>query len=175
MITRRDFAAGAGATLTGSSLWRASDARAAAAWPEGLIRDLAAIEAESGGRLGVAVLDTLSGARAGHRADERFPLCSTFKVLAAAAVLARVDAGQDWLDRRIRFEAGDLVVNSPVTRDRVGGEGLSLAELCDAALTMSDNTAGNLLLAGLDGPAGLTGYARSLGTRRPGLTASSPS
>jgi beta-lactamase class A len=71
-----------------------------------LAEDLARIEARSGGRLGVAVLDT----RAGHRADERFPLCSTFKLLAAAAVLARVDAGAERLDRRIQFAAGDLVV-----------------------------------------------------------------
>jgi beta-lactamase class A len=55
------------------------------------------------------------------------------------------------------------VVNSAVTKDRIGGEGMSLAELCEAAMIVSDNTAGNLLLAALDGPAGLTRYARSLG------------
>ena len=90
-------------------------------------------------------------------------MCSTFKLLAAAAILARVDAERERLDRRIRFEAGDVVVNSPVTKDRHGGDGMSLAELCEAAMTASDNTAGNLLLANLGGPAGLTAYARSLG------------
>jgi beta-lactamase class A len=80
-----------------------------------------------------------------------------------AAILARVDAERERLDRRIRFEPGDVVVNSPITKDRHGGDGMSLAELCEAAMTASDNTAGNLLLANLGGPAGLTAYARSLG------------
>jgi beta-lactamase class A len=111
----------------------------------------------------VAVLDTLSGERTGHRLDERFPMCSTFKLLAAAAILARVDAQRERLDRRITFAASEVVVNSPVTKDRHGGTGMSLAELCEAAMTVSDNTAGNLLLASLGGPAGLTAFARSLG------------
>jgi beta-lactamase class A len=125
--------------------------------------DLARIEADGGGRLGVAVLDSATGAQAGHRADERFPLCSTFKVLAAAAVLSRVDAGEERLDRRVRFEVRDLVTYSPVTEHRVGGDGMPLEEICAAAITMSDNTAGNLLLAAIGGPSGLTSYARSLG------------
>jgi beta-lactamase class A len=125
--------------------------------------NLAKIEADVNGRLGVAVLDTLTRARAAHRADERFPMCSTFKLLAAAAVLARFDAGKERLDRRVRFEARDVVVYSPITKERAVGEGMSLAELCEAAMTVSDNTAGNLLLATLGGPAGLTAYARSLG------------
>ncbi len=164
MINRRRFSMGAGAALIGCGLsggpWRA---RAGRGWSRQLPGDLDKIEAESGGRLGVAVLDTLSGERIGHRADERFPMCSTFKLLAAAAILARVDAERERLDRRIRFEAGDVVVNSPITKDRHGGDGMSLAELCEAAMTASDNTAGNLLLANLGGPAGLTAYARSLG------------
>jgi beta-lactamase class A len=125
--------------------------------------DLDKIEVESAGRLGVAVLDTLSGERTGRRVDERFPMCSTFKLLATAAILARVDAQRERLDRRINFAASEVVVNSPVTKDRHGGTGMSLAELCEAAMTVSDNTAGNLLLASLGGPAGLTAYARSLG------------
>ncbi len=141
----------------------AGRAHAAAGLSDGLARDLSRVEAESGGRLGVAVLDTLTGARSGHRADERFPMCSTFKLLAAAAILARVDAGRERLDRRIRFEASDVVVNSLITKDRVGEPGMSLAELCEAAMIVSDNTAGNLLLDCLGGPAGLTAYARSLG------------
>jgi beta-lactamase class A len=121
------------------------------------------IEQESGGRLGVAALDTATGAPALHRADERFPMCSTFKLLAASAILARVDAGREHLDRRIRFETSDLAEYSPITKERIGGEGMSLAELCEAAMTVSDNTAANLLLAALDGPAGVTAYARTLG------------
>jgi beta-lactamase class A len=164
MITRRGFAIGAGVALVGYNLNRGpDDARAARGSFDTLAHDLARLEAESGGRLGVAFLDTSSGASSGHRADERFPMCSTFKLLAAAAVLSRVDAGKESLDRRIQFDARDIVEYSPVTKDRVGSAGMSLAEICEAAMILSDNTAGNLLLANLGGPAGLTAYARSLG------------
>ncbi|MFH5924781.1 class A beta-lactamase [Roseomonas xinghualingensis] len=127
-----------------------------------LSRELERLEAASGGRLGVMVIDTGTGSRAGYRANERFPMCSTFKVLAAAAVLARVDAGKERLDRLVPYGSGDLVVYSPVTKERTGA-GMTLAELCAAAITLSDNTAGNLLLANIGGPAGFTAYMRSLG------------
>jgi beta-lactamase class A len=123
---------------------------------------LAALEAKSGGRLGVAVLDLASGGRIGYRAGERFAMCSTFKFLAAALVLARVDRHEERLDRRIAFADQDLVPGSPVTKDHVG-TGMTLAELCAAAITRSDNTAANLMLASFGGPAGLTAFARSLG------------
>ena len=156
MITRRHATAGTLAALAG--LLGPRRARA-----DGLETAFAAIEAQSGGRLGVAVLDTGSGEIAGHRAGERFPLCSTFKVLAASAVLARVDDGLERLERRVAFEASALVPNSPVTAGRTGGAGMSLAELCEAAITRSDNTAGNLLLDAVGGPLGLTAFAASLG------------
>ena len=70
---------------------------------------LAELERRNGGRLGVAALDTASGRRVGHRTDELFPLCSTFKFLAAAFVLARVDRGEEKLDRRVVFSEKDLV------------------------------------------------------------------
>ena len=124
---------------------------------------LAALERRHGGRLGVCILDTGSGKRVGHRAEERFPMCSTFKLLAAAQVLARVDRGEERLDRRIVYSKDDLVAYSPVTEKHVGKPGMSLAELCHATITLSDNTAGNLLLASFGGPAGLTAFARSLG------------
>lgn len=123
----------------------------------------AELERRNGGRLGVAAFDTASGRRIGHRSEERFPMCSTFKFLAAAFVLARVDRGEERLDRRIVYSTQDLVTYSPITKDHVGPAGLSVAELCDATMTLSDNTAGNLLLASFGGPAGLTAYARSLG------------
>jgi beta-lactamase class A len=124
---------------------------------------LAALERRHGGRLGVAVLDTGSGRRIGHRIDERFAMCSTFKLLAAAAVLARVDRGTETLERRVVFGKDALVTYSPVASHRVGAPGMTMAELCHAAITLSDNTAGNLLLHSLGGPAGWTAYARSLG------------
>nr|WP_241665309.1 class A beta-lactamase [Pseudoroseomonas oryzae] len=129
----------------------------------GLEGAFARIEAEVGGRLGVAVLDTGGGHYAGHRADERFPLTSTFKLLAAAATLARVDAGKERLDRRVRFGRDKLVTYSPVTEPHAGGNGMTVAALCEATVTLSDNTAGNLLLEGLGGPAGLTQWLRSIG------------
>ncbi len=138
-----------------------------AATPQGPDTDfgerLADLESRLDARIGVAVLDTQTGLRWGYRADERFPMSSTFKVLACGAVLARVDAGKESLDRRLRFEAGDLVTYSPVTEHRTGGEGMTLAELCEATITTSDNTAGNLILGTLGGPAGLTDFMRTLG------------
>jgi beta-lactamase class A len=126
---------------------------------------LAELEHRNGGRLGVAAIDTASGRRVGHRAEELFPLCSTFKFLAAAFVLARVDRGEEKLDRRVFFTDRDLVTYSPVTKQHVGLSGMTMAEICEAAVTLSDNTAGNLMLASFGGPAGLTTYARSLGDR----------
>ncbi|HEY6259207.1 MAG TPA: class A beta-lactamase [Xanthobacteraceae bacterium] len=161
MITRRRFVQNTCLAATGCGL--AGAASAAGGFSDNLAADLAKIEQACGGRLGVAVLDTLTGIRSRHRADERFPMCSTFKLLAAGAILARVDAGKDLLERRIRFEPRDVVAVSHITKERTGGEGMTVAELCEAAITVSDNTAANLLLAVLDGPAGLTAYARSLG------------
>jgi len=124
---------------------------------------LADLERRHGGRLGVAVLDIGSGQGIEHRAHERFALCSTFKFLAAALVLARVDRDEERLDRRVAFSKADLVPWSPVTEKRVGGAGMTMAEICEAAMTLSDNTAGNLQLASFGGPAGLTAFARALG------------
>jgi beta-lactamase class A len=169
MTTRRSFVAGAGALaawelagggFAGGGFAFANPGRGL---PGTLTADLARLELENGGRLGVAVQDTGTGARAGHRDGERFPMCSTFKLLAAAAVLKRVDGGQERLDRRVTFAASDIVVNSPITKERVGGAGMTLAELCEAAMIVSDNTAGNLLLTSLGGPQAITDYARTLG------------
>lgn len=124
---------------------------------------IAEIESRLDARIGVAVLDTQTGRRWEYRADERFPMSSTFKAMACGAMLSRVDAGEETLDRRIRFEASDLVTYSPVTEKRTGGRGMTLAELCEATITTSDNTAGNLILKTLGGPAGLTEFMRSLG------------
>jgi beta-lactamase class A len=122
-----------------------------------------ALERRHGGRLGVAVLDTLGGRRINHRGEQRFAMCSTFKWLAAALVLQRVDRGEEQLGRRVVFERDDLVSYSPGTEHRTGAPGMTLAELSEAAITLSDNTAGNLLLASFGGPPALTAFARSLG------------
>ncbi len=122
----------------------------------------AALEARHGGRLGVAVLDTGSGRRLGFRSEERFPVTSTFKFLAAAQVLSRVDAGQESLDRLVRYRRDALVTYSPVTERHVE-EGMTIRALCAAAVEWSDNTAGNLLLQTMGGPGGLTAWLRSIG------------
>ena len=123
---------------------------------------LAALEGQWGGRLGVAILDTGSGQLISHRGDQRFAMCSTFKCLAAAFVLARVDARQDSLSRRITYGKDQLVPYSPATEAHAGKDGMTLAQLCEAAITLSDNTAANLLLDSFGGPAGLTAWIRTL-------------
>jgi beta-lactamase class A len=124
---------------------------------------IAAIEARLGGRFGVAALDTGSGKRLDCRADERFPMCSTFKFLAAAAVLKRVDEKQDQLDRFISYDAKDILEYAPVTKAHLKEGGMTLGALCEAAIEQSDNTAGNLLLDAIGGPPRVTNFARSLG------------
>lgn len=162
-LTRRDFSLVAGSALTVLSVGSALSARAQGDGSTDFLRKLGEIEKRLGARLGVSAVDTATGRSLNHRADERFPMCSTFKVLAGGAVLTRVDAGQEDLMREIRFAATDLVSYSPVTEKRIGGNGMTLAELCDAAITRSDNTAGNLLLKSIGGPAALTAFARTLG------------
>lgn len=124
---------------------------------------VAALEAAAQCRLGVYIIDTATGREHGHRPDERFMMLSSFKLLASALVLARAEQGLDSLQRRIRYTREDLVPWSPVTEKHVGGDGLSLAQLCEATITTSDNTAANLILASYGGPGALTAYARSLG------------
>lgn len=162
-VTRRGFSAMVGFLLAGGAIMRPGIVQAALGSGEDLAGKLVEVERRLGARLGAAILDTESGRRWSHRADERFPLCSTFKAIACGAVLAKVDAGREDLERRIRFEAADVVTYSPVTQDRVGGAGMTLAEICEAAMTRSDNTAGNIILDSLGGPSGVTEFARSLG------------
>lgn len=124
---------------------------------------LQALETRAQGRLGVHVVDTANGRDYGYRSDERFMMLSSFKLLASALVLDRVDRGEESLARRIRFRKQDLVAWSPVTQAHADGDGLSLAQLCEATITTSDNTAANLILASYGGPKALTAYARQLG------------
>ncbi|WP_028920004.1 class A beta-lactamase [Pseudoxanthomonas suwonensis] len=125
-------------------------------------RDFAALEAASGGRLGVSLLDTASGQARGHRQDERFPMCSTFKALLSAAVLAGADRGRWSLDRRLAVGEGDLVPHSPVARRHVGKD-LTVRDLCRATMTTSDNAAANLLFGLIGGPSALTAFLRANG------------
>ena len=123
---------------------------------------LAALEKQHGGRLGVAVLDTATEQLIAHRGNERFPLCSVHKFFSAAFVLARVDRGHETLNRRIAYPKSALMEYSPFTGKHTGKPGPTLGELCDAAVTLSDNTAANLLLRSFGGPPALTAYIRTL-------------
>jgi beta-lactamase class A len=123
----------------------------------------AELEKRNHGRLGVAALDTGTGHLLQHRENERFALCSTFKFLAAAAILQRVDQGRERLDRRVTYGERDLLQHSPVSKEHVESGGMSLEEACAAAVQWSDNTAANELFELLEGPAGLTRFIRSLG------------
>jgi len=175
MLTRRRFTTAAIAMFSAAPTigWHARSL-ASESKLAGLAESFARIEADSGGRLGVGVLDTANGEVVGHRADERFPMCSTFKLLCAAAVLARVDAGKEQLARRIPVTSADLLEYAPVTRQHAGGE-MTVAELCEAAVTLSDNTAANLLLASMGGPSAITQYARAIGDNITRLDRTEPS
>lgn len=134
---------------------------------------IAAVEKRLGARVGAVIIDTQSGRTWSHRAQERFPLNSTFKAFACAAVLAEVDAGKAALDQHITFTADDLVTYSPVTETRVEA-GMTLGEVCDAAMTMSDNTAGNLVIESLGGPDGVTRFMRQIGDAETRLDRTEP-
>lgn len=121
------------------------------------------IEHETGSRIGVVAIDSATQQRIEHRPNEQFLMCSTFKLLAAAAVLQRVDHGDENLERFVRYTQADILEYAPVTKQHVAEGGMKLGALCEAAIEQSDNTAGNLLLQAIGGPAGLTKFARSLG------------
>lgn len=124
---------------------------------------LADIEERIGGRLGVFALDAGSGSTMEHRADERFAMCSTFKWILAAAVLKRVDEGEFSLDERVSYGPGDLLEYAPVAREHASEGAMTIGALAGASVTVSDNTAANLLLAKIGGPLGLTRFIRSQG------------
>jgi Beta-lactamase class A len=124
--------------------------------------DFAAPEAEFDARLGVYAVDTGTGRTVEHRADERFGYASTFKALAVGALLRVTSTAE--LDQVVRYTRADLVTHSPITRRHVD-RGMTLRELADAAVRHSDNTAANLLLRRLGGPAGLERELRDLGDR----------
>ena len=131
-------------------------------------RELTRLETESGGRLGVAAFDTGRKIQLSYRGNERFPMCSTFKVLAASSILARDPA---LLSTRIRYAKEELVTYSPVTEKHVA-DGMTNAELCAAALQQSDNTAGNLLMKQARRPGRADGVcALAAATRCSGWTA----
>jgi len=164
MLNRRGLIAGLGSiglvTLAGCGK-RATDESANTQLRE----QLAALEAQSGGRLGVSVLDCADGAALGHRLDERFTMCSTFKLPLAALILTKIDKGAIAADADLPISRADPVGHAPVVQARLdaGATTMSVLDLCEAAQTQSDNGAANILLRAAGGPAALTAFFRALG------------
>lgn len=132
------------------------------AHPETL-NSVKAAETQLDARVGYAEISLTDGKiLESYRSQERFPMMSTFKVLLCGAVLSRVDAGQEQLTRRVHYRKQDLIEYSPVTEKHLT-DGMTVGELCSAAITMSDNTAANLLLSTLGGPSELTAFLRKTG------------
>lgn len=125
---------------------------------------LAKLEASANGRLGVAAIDTGKGMRVQYRADERFPFCSTFKTIVAAAILKQSESAHGLLDKRLHYNKDDVMQSgyAPVTQKHIA-DGMTIAELCAATLQYSDNAAVNFLMKELGGPAAVTAYARAIG------------
>lgn len=123
---------------------------------------LAALETASGGRLGVVAFNSTSGARVQHRAHERFPFCSTFKLMLAAAILERSAKDTSLLTRHVNYSKGDIISYSPITEKNLA-TGMTVAALCAATVQYSDNAAANLLMKILGGPPAVTAFARSIG------------
>lgn len=126
------------------------------------IRQFAQIERVLGGRIGLFALNTADHTQLRYRADERFPVCSTFKVLLVGGILQQSTRTDGLMQRRIHYTQQDLASYSPMTEKHVGN-GMTVADLCAAAIQYSDNTAANLLMKLLGGPVSVTAFARSLG------------
>lgn len=160
--------------LTGSIAALSTLGRALPAAADDAGLQIAQIERSTGGRLGVFAIDTGTAKRIVYRAGERFPMCSTFKVLLVSAVLTRVDKGQEQLNRRVWYGKNDVLDYAPVSKLHVK-DGMTVRDLCEAAIEVSDNTAANLLLKSIGGPQAFTSYARTLGDRYTRLDRSEPS
>lgn len=143
--------------------------------PSGLERQLKELEASSHKHIGAFALDTGTGRTVGYRTDERFPSLSTFKAVEAAAILdkaRRSDPGL--LERTLHWTPDKEVPLDGSTVNGHGAAGMTVSELASAAVTASDNTAANLLIEQIGGPAGLTRYYRSLNDPVSGWTTPSP-
>ena len=124
---------------------------------------LAAYERETGGRIGLHAENLATRHKIAWRADERFVMCSTFKASLAAFVLSRVDLGEEHLDSMVPFGEKDLLSYAPIAKQHLTRGEMSVADMCEGAVELSDNTCANLLLARSGGPAALTSFWRSTG------------
>ncbi len=125
---------------------------------------LTTLERQLGGRIGMVAIDTGSGKRIAFRGDERFPMCSSFKMVLAAAILKKSVANPGLMQKKISIAPADMLHHAPITAKHQGGT-MPVEALCDAAVRYSDNPAANLLLNEVSGPTGLTAFARSIGDK----------
>jgi beta-lactamase class A len=123
---------------------------------------LVKLEQTLAGRLGIFALNTANGKQLSYRGDDYFPMCSTFKVLLASAILKRSTQIDGLMQQRIKYQQSDLVTYSPITKQNLE-DGMTVDALCAAAIQYSDNTASNLLMKILGGPGAVTTFARSIG------------
>jgi beta-lactamase class A len=152
MLSRRSFLAASAVIGLPTMAWATDDFR----------NDAAALEQAAQGRLGLHVIDTGTGREYGWRADERFMMLSSSKLPIAALALARVDRGEERLDRLIRYGRDKLLSWAPVAEKHVD-DGLTVAELCAGMVAFSDNTAANLLMDSFGGPSAVTAFLRRIG------------
>lgn len=175
MITRRKLLVAGSAALAGCAGSSPTTTEPKANQPEkpakpgkaaaATSKSLAAIHKRIGGRLGVHALDAQTGQRLGYDDDSRYAMASTFKLPLAAALLWQVDRRAFNLERTLAITQKDLLPNSPAVTEKFSqnAQGMTIRELCAAAVTQSDNSAANLLLAGIGGPNGFNNFMRSLG------------
>ena len=130
-----------------------------------LERQLAALEQQHQGRIGVALYHPDTGLSYGYRAEERFPFASTFKALLAAAVLQRSEFDPQWLQQVVHYRAEDLLSYAPITRPHLA-RGMSREALAIASVQHSDNTAANLLLEALGGLSEFNRFVAALGDQK---------
>lgn len=124
---------------------------------------LGALETEAGGKLGAAILNTRTGRQISHRGDERFGMCSSFKLALAAIILREVDQGRLALDQFVPIGPTDMVYYAPAVTKNLDKGGMTVSALAEAAQVLSDNVATNKLLGLIGGPAGFTEKLREIG------------
>ena len=138
------------------------------------------LENKSGGKLGLTIVDTSDGTTYSWRGDEKFPLCSTSKVMVVAAILKKSESDTNLLAKKITINKSDMVNYNPITSKYIDSS-MTITELSKAALQYSDNAAMNKLLSYLGGPRYATQFARTIGDKayrldrnEPGLNTAIP-
>lgn len=152
------------ATITLSSYCVGAIANAKMSPSASVWKKLEALEASSGGKIGLYAINTANNHRIQYRASERFPIQSTFKLMAVSAILKQSMANKHLLQQNVIYTNQDLVFWSPITKKHIRS-GMSMAQLCAASMMYSDNAATNLIIKKLGGPLSVTLFARSIGDK----------